>query len=173
MVLCFSEKNTCSHPFFQRYWVNSNFQLQPSIRWMALLYYKRVIAVTYSFKFTVFLQNRDFRKKISQIIIMIPPWFQLRMCWTKCYLTTSFPAIYFFYDSAIISWEHLKGFICQGHCVYFTTLVAVIHYDKRPVWFQKIWRVCLFENYGSPAFLKVPIFLTELDSVMFVWKALS
>ena len=35
-VLCFFETSTCSHPFFQRYWVNSQFQLQPSIRWMAL-----------------------------------------------------------------------------------------------------------------------------------------
>ena len=31
-VLCFFETSSCSHPFFQRYWVNSQFQLQPSIR---------------------------------------------------------------------------------------------------------------------------------------------
>ena len=35
-VLCFFEKSTCSHFFFQRYWVNSQFQLQPSVWWMAL-----------------------------------------------------------------------------------------------------------------------------------------
>ena len=60
-----------------------------------------------------------------------------------CYMTTSFPAIYFFYDSVIISWEHLKRSICQGDCVYFQRLVAVIHYDK--------WFACdsiKFEGYA-------------------------
>ena len=37
-------------------------------------YYKRVIAATYSFKFTVFLQNRNCSKEIS--LILIPNWFQ-------------------------------------------------------------------------------------------------
>ena len=64
-----------------------------------------------------------------------------------CYMTTSFPAIYFFYDSVIISREHLKRCICQGHFVYFTTLFAAIHYDKRSVLDS---RKCLFgENYGN------------------------
>ena len=35
-ILCFFETSTWSHPFFQRYWVNSRFQLQPFIRWAAL-----------------------------------------------------------------------------------------------------------------------------------------
>ena len=39
----------------------------------------------------------------------------------------------FFYGSVIISRKHLKRFICQQHCVYFTALVAAIHYDKRSV----------------------------------------
>ena len=46
------------------------------------------------------------------------------------YMTISFPAIHFFYDSVIFSRERLKRSICQGHCVYFTRLVATIHYDK-------------------------------------------
>ena len=33
-------------------------------------------------------------------------------------------------------------------------------------------RQSLFEeNYGSPALLKVPIYFTELVSVIFIWKA--
>ena len=39
-----------------------------------------------------------------------------------CYLTTSIGAIYFFYNGVIISREHLKRSICQGHSVYFTVL---------------------------------------------------
>ena len=48
-----------------------------------------------------------------------------------CYMTASFPAIYFFYGSVIISREHLKQSTYQGLCVYFTTLVAAVHYNKR------------------------------------------
>ena len=44
---------------------------------------------------------------------------------------TLFPAIHFFYDSVIIWRDHLERSICQGNCVYFTTLVATIHYSKR------------------------------------------
>ena len=46
------------------------------------------------------------------------------------YVTTSFPAIHFFYDSVIFSRGRLKRSICQGHCVYLTALVATIHYNK-------------------------------------------
>ena len=46
-------------------------------------------------------------------------------------MTTSFPAIHFFYDSVIISRDHLERSTCQGNCVYFTTLVATIHYSKQ------------------------------------------
>ena len=48
-----------------------------------------------------------------------------------CYMTTSFLAIHFFYESVIILREHLKQSTCQGNCAYFTTLVATIHYNKR------------------------------------------
>ena len=81
-VLCFFSRSTCSHPFFHRYWVNLQVQLQPSIRWITLFYYKRAIAATHSFKFTVFLQNRN-RSKEVLILIMIPPWFQAYVYWKK------------------------------------------------------------------------------------------
>ena len=86
-----------------------------------------------------------------------------------CFITTSFPAIHFFYDSVIISREHLKKSTCQGNRVYFTTLFATIHYNKRSVVdSRKSWRVYLFqENHCSPALLKVPICSTELIAIIF------
>ena len=52
-------KSSYSHPFDE----------------LPFFYYKRVIAATHSFKFTVFLQNKNCSKEILTIII-IPPWFQ-------------------------------------------------------------------------------------------------
>ena len=63
---------------------------------------------------------------------MIHPWFQVCLYWKK----------------SVIWWHHFHPFIfsitellfhgstwsdplCQGHCVYFTTLAAAIHYNKR------------------------------------------
>ena len=51
-----------------------------------------------------------------------------------CYLATSIAANHFFYGNIIISREHLKRSICQGHCVYFTTLVAAIHIVTIGLW---------------------------------------
>ena len=50
-----------------------------------------------------------------------------------CYMRISIPAIYFFEGSVIISREKLERSTCQRHCVYFTTLVAGTHYNKRSV----------------------------------------
>ena len=52
-------KSNCSHPFDE----------------LPFFCYKRVIAAPHSFRFTVFLQNRNFRKGILKIIL-IRPWFQ-------------------------------------------------------------------------------------------------
>ena len=120
-------KSSCSHPFNE----------------LPFFYYKRAIAVTHSFKFTVFLQNRDCSKEILTIIIT-RPWFQACIHWKKF---VSFPAIHFFYDSVIISREHLKKSTCQGNCVYFTTIFATIHYNKQSVVdLRKSWKVCLFQE---------------------------
>ena len=54
--------------------------------------------------------------------IMIPGMYILN---EVCCLTASIAVMHFFYGSVIISREHLKRFICQGHCVYFTTLVVI------------------------------------------------
>ena len=106
-------------------------------------------------------------------IIIIPPWFRGWIYRKKvCYMTTSFTAINFFYDSVIISQEHLKQSTCQRTCLYFTILFATVHYNKRSaVNSRKSWRVCLFEeNHCSPAVLKVPVYFTEQVAIIFVWK---
>ena len=38
-----------------------------------------------------------------------------------CYLTASNAPIHFFYGRVIISPEHLKQSICQGHCLFYST----------------------------------------------------
>ena len=90
-----------------------------------------------------------------------------------CFITTSFPAIYFFCDSVSISREHLKKCTCQRSSVYFTTLFATIHYCKRSmVDSRKSWRICLFqENHCGPALLKVPIYSTELVAISTAFNA--
>ena len=64
--------------------------------------YKRTIMVMHSFKFTLFLQYRNFSKDIF-ILIMIPHWFQAYILKEVCYLTTSVAAIHFFCGSVINS----------------------------------------------------------------------
>ena len=86
-----------------------------------------------------------------------------------CSITTSFPTIHFFYDSVVISREHLKKSTCQRNSVYFTTLFATIHYMRSVVDSRKSWIICLFqENHCGPALLKVPIYSTELVAITFL-----
>ena len=116
------------------------------------------------------------RKKKILTIIIIAPWFQACIYWKKvCYMTTSFKAIHFFYDSVNILREHLKQSTCLGNCLYLTILFATIHYNKRfAVDSRKSWRVCLFEeNHCSPAVSKVPIYFTEQVAIIFVWKVVK
>ena len=49
------------------------------------------------------------------ILIIIPPWFKgMHILKEVCYMMAALPSIYFFYDSVIISWEHLKRSTCQA-----------------------------------------------------------
>ena len=59
IVIELIQKSSCSHSFDE----------------LPFFYYKRVIAATHSFKFTVLLQYRNCSIEIL-ILIMIPPWFQ-------------------------------------------------------------------------------------------------
>ena len=118
--------------FFHRYRVNPQVQFQPSTRWMNFFSWKRVIAATHSFKFI--LQNRNCSKGILIIIlIMIPPCFQTCIDWKKSVIWRHHfqPSIF----SLIVSlfqgatWDNSR----QKNCVYFTALVATIHYNKQSV----------------------------------------
>ena len=149
-------KSSCSHPFSE----------------LPFFYYKRVIAATHSFKFTMFLQNRNCSKETLTIII-IPPWFQACIYWKKFVSWRHhFQPSIFFNNSFIISQEHLKKSTCQEKCVYFTILFATIHYNRWPVIdSRKSWRVCLFqENHCGPALLKVSIYSTKLVAIIFFEK---
>ena len=87
------------------------------------------------------------------------------------YMTISFPAIHFFYDSVVFSRESLRRSICQGDCLFHN--ICCNQPLEQAVWFEKNRRVCLFqENHCGPAFLKVRIYSTELVVIIFVWKVL-
>ena len=90
-----------------------------------------------------------------------------------CFIPTSFPAIHFFYDSLIISREHLNKSTCQRSCLYFTTLFATIYYYKRSVVdLRKSWRICLFqENHCGSALLEMPIYSIELVAISTAFNA--
>ena len=148
----------------------------------SFFYYKRTIAGTHSFKFTVLCRTRVVAKGYYSYQL----WYLLGF--RNVYIERSIlfydihvliAGIDVLYSSVIISWEHLKWSMCQEHCVYFTTFIANIYYcniycNQQEVcgWFEKIRRVVLLEeNHCSSALLKVPIFPTELVAA-FVWKIL-
>ena len=143
--------------------------MQPSIRGINIFtQYKSVIAATHSFKLTVFLQNKNCRKEILKLI-MIPRCFQACIYWKKSVIwprhfqSSIFSVMVLLFHGSSWSNPHVK------ERVYFTTLVATIHYNKRSVLdSRKIEK----ENQCSPALLKVPIYSTELVAIIFVWKEL-
>ena len=150
-------KSSCGHPFTE----------------LPFFYYKRVIAATHSFKFSMFLLNRNCSKETLTIII-IPPSFQACIYWKKFVSWRHhFQPSIFFYNSFIISQEHLKKSASQEKCVYFTALFAAIHYNRWSVVdSRKSWRVCLFqENHCGPALLKVSIYSTELVVISTAFNA--
>ena len=104
-VLPFFETSTCSHPFFERYWVNSQFQLQLSTRWVdewVFFYYKRVIAITHSFKSNAFLQNTNFSKEISDTKSVI---------WQHHFYSSIFSMIV----TGALEAIHISGTLCLFH----------------------------------------------------------
>ena len=111
-------KSSCSHPFDE----------------LPFFYYKRVIAATHSFKFTVFLQNRNFSKGILTIIL-IPPWFQACIYWKMFVIWRHHlqPSIFFIivslFHGSIISPLLFNYFLGRLYrkSIYLTTLIAAIH----------------------------------------------
>ena len=79
-----------------------------------------------------------------------------------CYMTTSFPAINFFYDSVLISPEPLKQCTCQGNCVYFTTIFATIIIISAGWFEKKLKNLLTWGKHRSSALLNFHIYPTEL-----------
>ena len=121
-------KSRCSHPFDE----------------LPFFYYKRVIAATHSFRFTVFTEQ-NCRKEILKIII-IPPSFRHAYIERSLFHDGIISSHPFFYNNVINSRKHLRKSICQGNCVYFT-LFATIHYSERSVVDSRMGCSCLKGNY--------------------------
>ena len=97
-------KNNCSHAFFQIYYVFTEQELQQG----------DIIVTNY---------DRNVWTVSGMYILN-----------EVCNWTASIAVIHFFYGSVTVSWEHLKLSICQGHCVYFATLIATIHIITSGLW---------------------------------------
>ena len=66
---------------------------------------------------------------------MIASWFQECIYWMKSVIWRH-PLERFIFSVIVLLFhgKHLKRFICQGHCVYFATLVATIHIITSGLW---------------------------------------
>ena len=124
-------KRSCSHELhvcnsFDRYLKGLELMRNSSgshliSEWPLKTPYKRRIAATHSFKFTVFAEQELQQGDIIVTTYGISLVSRMYILEEVCYFTTSITAIHFFHGSAIISREHLKRFICQGHCLFHNT----------------------------------------------------
>ena len=109
-VLCFLETRTCGRPFFQKYWINSQFQLQSSIRWMALFYSK------------VQLQNGDvMNTNFNTSLVSDLYALKKSVIWTHQFKPSIFSMVVSLFHGSSWSDRYLK---------VDTSLVAAIHYNK-------------------------------------------
>ena len=98
-VLPLFDTSTCSHPFFQIYWVNSSFQ--------------QAVVVMYYFKFTGFPEQKDLWQEDIPVIN---------------YKTSLVLGMYILKDSLLfdsINCSH-PFFLC--YCRYFTEVLEAIHH---------------------------------------------
>ena len=91
--------------------------MKQSIRWITFFYYKRVIGATYSFKSTVFLQNRNCSKEILTIIIQACIYWKNFVIWRHHFQPSIFSMIVSLFHGSTWSNPHVK------ETVYFTALV--------------------------------------------------
>ena len=138
--------------------------MQPSFDELPL-YYKRVIAVTRSFKFTVFLQNRNCSKEILTIII-IPPWFQACIYWKKFVSWRHHfqPAIF----SMIVSLFHRSTW--RNPYVKETVFISQ-HFLQPSIIISGLWLIQ--EKVGEYVYFRktivaLPIYSTELVKIFFL-----
>ena len=123
----FFKQATLIIPFFKGTELICKSSYSCSFDELSFFYYKRVITAAHSFKLIVLLYQEDIINTNTSLIS------GMHILKKVCYMTTSFPGIRFFYDNFIISRQHLKRFISQRDCVYFTALVTIMHYNKRSV----------------------------------------
>ena len=85
-----------------------------------------------------------------------------------CYMTSSFPATHFLYDSVIISRENLRQLHVKK-TVFISQHLLQSSIIASDLWLIREKLICLVEeNYCSPALLKVPIYSAELATIIFV-----
>ena len=100
---------------------------------------------------------------------MVPPWFQACINWKiGCYLTTSIPAIHFFYGNVIISLEAIHYVkrtvfilqdLLQGSIIVSSLWLIRGNLKVTAFIWGKQWK-------ASPALIKVPIYSTELVALI-------
>ena len=144
---------------FERYWVNSQFQLQPPIWWMSsFLLSKNNCSHA---KFTMLLHNKSGSKEISSLIIVIPPWFQKCIYWMKSVIWLHLLESFIFSIIVLL----LHG--CTWSDPYFKDTVSISQHLLQPSvllqavcdLFEKNIMICLFEeSHCSPALLNVRIY---------------
>ena len=128
VVLYFFETSTCNHSFFQRYWFDSQFQCQPSIRWMALVVMKEqleplILSNVLSF-WRIGVEARRYHS------------------YQQGYLL-GFKQVYIMKDSLLFNDIHMPKALCIFHNTYCRHPLQQAFCG----WFEKIWRVmCLFEE---------------------------
>ena len=101
--MCFFYTSNWSHPFFIGIKLIQKCSCSHPFDELPFFCNKRVIAATYSFKFTVFLENRNCSEEILTIIIT-PSWFQACIYWKK-----------------FVSWWH------HFHSSIFSMIVSLFH----------------------------------------------
>ena len=142
-ILCFFEISTCSHPFLIVIELIHKSSCSHPFDELPFFYYKRVIAATHSFKFTVFLQNRTCSKKTLTIII-ITPWFQacIIVSWRHHFQPSIFSMIVSLFHGS--TWRN----------PHVDEIVFISHYFLQPsittsgLWLIRVcWRVCTYRSH--------------------------
>ena len=152
--------SSCRHPFDES----------------PVFYYKRAITASHSFKFAMFLHSKSCSKEISQLTIMIPPWFQECIYWMKSVIWRHLLEPFIFYIIVLLfqgsTWS--DPYVKDAMSISPHLLQTSILLQAVCGWFEENWIICLFEeSHFSPALLKVPIYSIELAAVIFVSKVLS
>ena len=139
-----------------KYWANSQFQLNDPFS----------------------ITEEQLRPRIlSNLLCFCRTWVIARRyhSYSLCYLldfrNVYIAAIHFFCGSVIIHRSFWSDPYVKDTVIFSQHFLQPSLQQAFCGWFEKIWRVCLFgKSHCSPALLKVPIYSTELVTIIFVWK---